>query len=316
MVEPKRLDRRRVASILGIAIGVLGTAFVVAQLVGSWSEVRSTASDADLGLLVLALPVALAALSLLGVVWGRCLKALGHTVGVLSAVHQYFVGQLGKYVPGGIWPVIGRAEMARRSGASTQTSYWATVLSMGLTYLAGLVVALVAVTVEAPADTRWLALLILIPIGLASLHPRFVSSVLKLMGRLAKRDFRLPIPSSRAIGALIGAYLPAWVLISLATWFVSLAFTGDAPSFVNITLATTFSWVAGFLVLPVPSGIGVREVAFIALATSLPSVGVAAAVALVSRFAFVLADLIGAGASSSFVAWSTRSTRSTLLKGG
>jgi uncharacterized membrane protein YbhN (UPF0104 family) len=97
-------------------IGVAGGVFVVRAIANQWSEVRSSLSDAEPAWLVLA--VVCAALGMLAVAlpWKRALRIVGIEAGLAACVTWYFVGEIGKYVPGGIWPVVGRAELARRGG--------------------------------------------------------------------------------------------------------------------------------------------------------------------------------------------------------
>jgi uncharacterized membrane protein YbhN (UPF0104 family) len=52
--------------------------------------------------------------------------------------------------------------------------------------------------------------------------------------------------------------------------------------------------VAGFLVIVVPSGLGVREAMFVALTQAALGGPTAATVAIVSRLVFVAGDLLGA----------------------
>jgi uncharacterized membrane protein YbhN (UPF0104 family) len=74
----------------------------------------------------------------------------------------------------------------------------------------------------------------------------------------------------------------------------------SAP-FAQIAFASAVSWAAGFLAIPAPGGIGVRESVFV-LTSGMASQDAAAA-ALLARVAFVVAD--GAGAAVS-AAWMTR----------
>jgi uncharacterized membrane protein YbhN (UPF0104 family) len=97
--------------------------------------------------------------------------------------------------------------------------------------------------------------------------------------------------------------------IGAATWLVAAALDPGAPDALNIVFATVLSWVVGFLVVPAPGGIGVREAVFVAAATSLSSPGVAAAVAVVARVVFIMVDLLGAGLSTAAAPRPARSPR-------
>jgi uncharacterized membrane protein YbhN (UPF0104 family) len=54
------------------------------------------------------------------------------------------------------------------------------------------------------------------------------------------------------------------------------------------------SWVVGFVLVPVPGGVGVREAAFVALVGGGVPSGVRATIAIVARLVFMLVDALGA----------------------
>ncbi|GMU79641.1 MAG: hypothetical protein AMXMBFR46_24310 [Acidimicrobiia bacterium] len=87
---------------------------------------------------------------------------------------------------------------------------------------------------------------------------------------------------------LTARYVPAWLAIGGAT-----ATGGHAviPSADPTTLfaAAVASWLAGFLFLPAPGGIGVREVTFAAVVPV--AFGTAFAAAALARMVFVAVDL-------------------------
>lgn len=291
---------KRLSRAAGIIIGLLGVVFVVRELARNWAEVIDATAGTAYGLLVLAYVVGLLGMTTIGAGWWGCLRVLGHRRPFLDALRRYFVGQLGKYVPGGIWPVVGRAEMARRGGVPAATAYGSTMLSLSLTYLAAVLLSGLALVSGAGGGdgVAWQPVLALLPIGIAILHPRVLGFVLGLLRRMSRRQLDVPVPGWRTSILLLVVHLPAWMAVSGATWLVASALGSTAPDLRNIVFATTLSWVVGFLAIPVPGGIGVREAVFVAAATSLPSPGVAAAVALVARVLFILVDLSGAGVTS------------------
>ena len=74
------------------------------------------------------------ALSMVGLamLWHRVLTAFDRTWPFRKVAAWYFAGELGKYIPGGIWPVVGRGELARRDGVKRSTAYATTLLSLAL----------------------------------------------------------------------------------------------------------------------------------------------------------------------------------------
>jgi uncharacterized membrane protein YbhN (UPF0104 family) len=62
--------------------------------------------------------------------WGAAIDAVGGRRGPLSRLlGAYYVGELAKYIPGGIWSVVGRSEVARREGQSGAIAYASVLLS-------------------------------------------------------------------------------------------------------------------------------------------------------------------------------------------
>lgn len=291
---------KRVARLLGIIIGVLGVVFVVRELVRNWIVVTDAASGADPIVLVVAFVIGLASMTTIGLAWHRCLTLLGAWSAVRTAMRDYFVGQLGKYVPGGIWPVVGRSEMARRSGASGTVAYGSTALSLALTYLAAPLTAAGALLTGAGGgeDVRWQAIIALVPFAVAVLHPRVAGWALGALRRLSRREVPLPVPAWGTSIALLAWHVAAWIGIGTSTWLIAATLDPESIDLRNLLFATTLAWLVGFLAIGVPGGIGVREAVFIAAASSLSSTGVAAAVAVVARFMFIVVDLTGAALSA------------------
>jgi uncharacterized protein (TIRG00374 family) len=117
------------------------------------------------------------------------------------------------------------------------------------------------------------------------------SRVLALINRVSPRAAALTEP--RRLLLLTVIHLPAWVLMSLSTSVTASAFGADI-GIVHMLFITSASWLAGFVVVGVPGGIGVRESVFTALAGTAINPGVAVSLALASRVVFIAVDLVGA----------------------
>ena len=128
------------------------------------------------------------------------------------------------------------------------------------------------------------------------LHPRLLRRVLVLTGRVVRRS---PDPELVPPGAQIARSAP-WAALNMLTTSVAYAVlvrdldTSAAPA--AITVAFAAAWVGGFLVLPLPSGLGVREALLVGLLPSVPSVVVLAA-ALAHRLVTVAAEVAAVGAN-------------------
>jgi hypothetical protein len=291
-------DDRRWRDAIGPAIAVGGLALVGWTIVDQWSEITSEVGDASWGWLAGSVVLALAAMVAIGLPWGRALRLVGGQGAPTRRLLAWFLaGQVGKYVPGGVWPVVGRAELAVRGGVPRVPAYSSTALSLATTNVGCALAAALAFPFAARAeegDARsgaWVLPLLLLSALL--LHPRVLSTVLRLARRAVRRpDLDLVVPPWRATAALVLLHLPGWALVGAATYAVARALD-PSPPIAPIVFATFVSWVAGMVVVPVPGGLGVREVVFAGVASTALPAGLAATVALLARLVFMAADAGG-----------------------
>ena len=298
--------------LLGLVTAVMGSRVVrwgfVAVTVGlgayavarEWTNVRSDL--ASLGFL----PVAGALVAVLGAllaamqVWRVLLTALGSPLAARPAARIMFIGQLGKYLPGSIWPVLAQMELGNEHQVPRHRSASASVLTMLLTVLTGLLTALVALPFVAGSTNDVWALLAA-PALLVLLIPRVLNALLNKVLRLARRPPLEVELTGRAIAAALGWSFVSWVFYGLQIWV--LAVTLGAPAGKTALLALggfAFAWTVGFLFVIAPAGLGVRDV-LLALALGLVIAhGAALAIALVSRVLLTIGDLVTAGVAAAF----------------
>jgi glycosyltransferase 2 family protein len=120
--------------LVGIGIGLVGLAFAVYALVKAWDEIAS-ARFVPRSLMAAAI-VGIAGMTTIGWNWVRIIRLSGESAHWLSGLRWYFVGQLGKYIPGGLWAVLGRGELATRGGVGRAVSYTSVGVSLATTYAA------------------------------------------------------------------------------------------------------------------------------------------------------------------------------------
>jgi uncharacterized membrane protein YbhN (UPF0104 family) len=299
---------RRILTVLGVTLAVAGSAFVIQRIAAGWAEYGDVVVGARWGWLLAALGLAVVGVASMGLVWRRVIAALGGQAGMGQVFVWYQLGNLGKYLPGGLWPLVGRSELAVRGGLPRAIAYNSVALSMAATYLCGAIVCALllpfALATRVDLGTQIWAFA-LIPAGLALLHPAVLGRVFRFSESFLGKDTPIVVPRWSTSVSLVLRHGPPWLAMGVATWFVALTFAPDAPLTV-ITFAGILSWVAGFLVLFVPGGIGIREAVFTAIASVALAPHVAATVAVVSRLVFLAADAIGAAGAAAVAGRATR----------
>lgn len=278
---------------VGLLLGGAAMFYVVRRLARDWPSASDALTGADLGWMAMAVVCAVLAMSSIGWGWRHVLRLLGVRVPIGRAIAWYYVGEMGKYLPGGVWPVLGRGELARRGGVPRSRAYASVALSLGLLYLAALFVAagFLPFSLSGGGFNGWMLFLLALPVGVIMLHHSVLGRMVAAVERLTRRSIDVEIPQWRDSLVLVARYVPTWFLVGTATWAIARSLTPDA-SYPRVMFATVLSWTAGFLAVPVPAGAGIREA--VLTASSGLDGGVAAATAIVARILFVLVDVGGA----------------------
>jgi hypothetical protein len=232
--------------------------------------------------------------------WRSVLAGLEVRLGFLEGAQVFFVSQLGKYLPGSVWPIAMQMEAGRRRGASRKTMVAANLITLLLSVCVGLVLAGLLLPFSSPAALArfWWALAAL-PLLVILAHPR---SLPFLLDRLLRLLGRAPLGvqmTSAATTTAIGWSVLTW--LGLGTHLAVLAAAVSEPGLGLLTLCIGgmgLAVSAGVLFLPAPAGAGMREVVLgLVLATALTS-GEVIAVVIASRVILLLADLVMAGSVS------------------
>ncbi|WP_235854896.1 lysylphosphatidylglycerol synthase domain-containing protein [Nonomuraea aridisoli] len=271
---------------------VLRSGFLVAALgFGGWAVAREwdavAAGFARLSWPALAGSLAVVVAALLGAMltWRTLLADLGSPLPPRPAAKVFFVGQLGKYIPGAVWPVLAQMEMGRDLGVPRSRSAAAFFLMMPIQLATGLLVTLVTLGWD-----RYGWLLLFIPLLLVLLEPRVINAVIgQALRRLGREPLERPLTRRGMLTAL------GWALAGWAAYGVHLYFVAPQGGLLFAVGAFALSWCLGILTFVVPAGAGVREVAMVAVLAPQLDQGAAIAVALSSRIVIIVGDLICAG---------------------
>jgi uncharacterized membrane protein YbhN (UPF0104 family) len=266
-------------------------------IAGHWGGIYPALDRIGLPVSLLALAALLAALTAAMQAWRVLLAGLGSPLPLPIAARVLFIGQLGKYLPGSVWPVLAQMQLGAEHRVPRLRSATASMVSMLVVLLAGLVTALVTLPFTGGSTPyRWAFLAL--PPALACLHPRVLNYLIARALRLARRPPLDHPLTSRVIAAALGWTFVSWILYGTQIWL--LAIRVGVPAGVAVPLSVggfALACSVGFIIVPVPAGAGVRELVLVAVLSHPAGVTVATAtaVALVSRAVTVAGDLITAG---------------------
>ena len=234
--------------------------------------------------------------------WKLILERLeGKNLSIKKGYKFWFLSQLGKYLPGKFWAILGRVYFCNEEGFSKSTTTASIIMEYILTVLAGVFVFLLSLAfMKIPSTVGHLYwLLLLIPVGLVSIHPFLFGKVFNFILKKLKRTEIQFDMSYLQIVSFVGFYMILWFFCGLTFFlFVNSIHRVDWSNLIPIMGTFAIAWVIGFLSLITPGGLGVREgVLSILLANYMP-VSMAIVVALLSRIWLIAAEFLCA-----VVAW-------------
>jgi glycosyltransferase 2 family protein len=282
----------RAALLIG-AVGLAGYG-----LVSQWTQVHAALGRLGGWDVAGAAMSAIAGLGCMMLAWRALLADLGSPLPLPAAIRVMFVGQLGKYVPGAVWAVAAQVELARDYAVPRRRSATASLVSMAVTLVVGLVAAGVTLPlVSAHAVRQYWWVLAVTPLVAICLYPPVIKFGLDLVLRVLRRA---PLEGSVGRGGMaraLGWTILGWLCYGAHAWFLISVFAGKSGHTFALSLgAYALAWAVGFLIIFFPGGIGPREVALVAvLAPVMPSAS-ALVVALASRVVMTVGDLAWAGA--------------------
>ncbi len=273
---------------------MLRPALTVAAVVAvSWALVDAVRDAGEVPLpqasgFLAAVVLLAAGVLLAAVAWARLLDGASLT----TLLPSFTEAQLAKYVPGAIWQGVGQVLGAERLGVRRARASVAFLVQLWTQLVAATCVGALLV-LDARAGWMWLLPAAGI-LGLITLARRPLVWVLGVVGRLLRREAASAGRVAPAQRDIIGAALLGAGTIALGGWSFSALLLGPRPQVEVVAVVAAFAaaWVAGFLVVPLPAGAGVRE--FVLLAALGSEFGAAAvlAAAVVHRVVALVAEIL------------------------
>jgi glycosyltransferase 2 family protein len=236
-------------------------------------------------------------------VWREIIADLGSRLSVAEAWRIFFIGNVSKYVPGSIWPVLVQAELGADRGIPRSRSAVSVLISYTVMTCSGAVVAAITLPLAtAGSVAQYFWILFVVPVGIVMLSPPVLNRLLGLVLRVSRQPALEKGISYRGLGRTMGWALAAWATNGLMIYVLMRQLAGDRQGTLLVSVgAYSLSWTVGFLAIFAPAGLGVREAVMIAVLHSQATATIALTVALVQRALSVVADAVTGGAAVGLV---------------
>jgi SAM-dependent methyltransferase/uncharacterized membrane protein YbhN (UPF0104 family) len=271
-----------------ILFGVLGTIFIVAAFLASWGDAQDLDAPAwyvfgaSLLLFVAGLWCAYRA-------WVALLEVPPSS----RLAAGFYLSQLGKYLPGGVWQALAQVGYTVRAGVPTAQAGTRLVV-FGLTQATGgaLVGATLVVLGSGVSGILRAASLLPLVVLVALLDRRWMVRAVRWWQRRRGRPTRDELIPRQGAIVHAGLWSTATMVLASAAFALLLSGTaGEAPLAAAVP-AFALAWTIGFLALPFPAGLGVREAVLVATLAGLVPIAAIIAAAVFLRLTAIVAEAL------------------------
>jgi uncharacterized membrane protein YbhN (UPF0104 family) len=271
------------------------------ELYKSWNKIHQIDWQPNYIYLTLAGFFYIAAFVPSAVFWRYAMCSFNQSPGLYESFRAYYIGHLGKYVPGKAFAVIIRAGLLDATKTKPVAAAAAVFLETMTMMSAGAFIAALWVTLQFHniPHAAWLSLLsagLMVVSALPVLPPVFCFIAKKVLPKPQSGMLHLTF-KTLLIGWLL--MIPLWLMLGLSLWAVihGIGIESSFAEYPRFAAAAAFSVVLGFITM-IPGGFGVRDFAlaqiltvyFAALSIAEPALAAITA-AGVQRIVSIIAEL-------------------------
>jgi hypothetical protein len=278
-------------AVIGIAFVGVAVAVAVVGLRDQWGPIGQAVAAIGWWRVIAATALAVVGLLCTAEVWRHCLAALGFPTTRAVTHRIFFPSQIGKYLPGSVWPFLAQMRLARTHGIPASAALLAGSVFLVIHAVTSVPVgSLVLFTRPSFAGQLAIAGAGAV-LGLAMLHPKVLTFGLrKLAGRSGVEARELGWAD--VIRPLLWMP-PAWLAYGAAAFLLAAPLgVPSADLFALCTGAFAASWLVGLVAIVAPAGLGAREAVLILAFQPIMGLAGATSVALLLRLCHTAADVV------------------------
>lgn len=211
-----------------------------------------------------------------------------------QAVWMIATTQIGKYLPGKVWYIVGRVYVGKQERLDGKKLTLSMVLETCLVYITGGIIFSLSTLLAGGYSIAWITLsVILTTAATIMLHPASLRSVSNFMlRRLKKPEIHFTLSYNQIFR--ISLYFFGLWLAQIAGFFLLIRAIYPVPAgnVFHIASAYSLAWIGGSLALFAPGGLGVREGMMTLLLSGVLPTPLAIAVSLIARIWITIFEVL------------------------
>ncbi len=292
--KKKILTKSNVLKVAGVALSAVILWFMIKSFVENWADIEPYLNNLKISWFVVSIIIYAVAFLGTGLNWSKLLYEMDQTITVTDYLNIHMVSALARYIPGGIWNIVGKAYMCTEK----KVDKGATTVSMVLEYVfqivssALFILFFIPVVLEQYIGKTGIVLLIIAIVAAVILMPWGINLGIRIVSKMMKSDYESIHLERGYIYKVLIRYVVVWLITGIGLIILMYSFTDiTARQSLYLVLSYPLSWVVGFL-SPSPNGMGVREGVFGILLGSSYSSELILLITLTSRIWTILGEVV------------------------
>lgn len=258
--------------VLKYSLAIIIIYFAGRQLAIGWNEVKLYNWEISISVIACSVVLHIITFILFSKAWCVLIRAFGFNVSLKHGFKIAYIANLGRYIPGKVWPVLGIAYYLRKININLETA----IASWGIATILGLPPAFIvgSITVYyypkmlngvfASDYTYGTTLLLIATVAFSAIVvfiPKYTILIYNMILRLfIKPPIRFKLSRKVALQVYLW-YLLSWVSYGLAFYVFTAGIMeiAEVPPFAGIG-SFVLAYVIGYLAFFSPGGLGAREI--------------------------------------------------------
>ena len=260
----KIISKNNIIKVIGIVLAAIILWYMVKAFVSNWSQIQPYLANIKPVWFVLSVVIYAITFLMTGNNWSYLLHQMDESATQTEYLNIHMVSALARYIPGGIWNIVGKAYMCTQKNVDKG----ATTVSMVLEYVFQIVSSALFLLFFVPVALRkylgnvGVVLVFVFVIFAIFIMPYVINIGIKVVAKIMKCDYETIHLEKKYIYKVLLRYVIVWLITGISVIMLAYSFTEiTSLQGVYLMLSYPISWVVGFL-SPSPNGMGVREGVF------------------------------------------------------
>ncbi|MDE7195322.1 MAG: flippase-like domain-containing protein [Oscillospiraceae bacterium] len=257
-----KINKDKLLKALKIIFGVLVVVFLAWYFWKNWDEFSEKIMSVNIGIFIVSMLFYFVYKITLASLWHYITKINGCSIRYEKAVTSYLYSILGKYIPGKVFMLAARLTYYKEEEAPLSKVTVCFFIENVCTLLGAAMLFIVSLFFfpnELLENYKWLTLL-LIAAFFVCIHPKIINFVLRLIGKIFKKNLEIPMKYSQMLKVVL-LFIGNWLIVGFGFFILTKSIYPAAEWSQLLYCAGIWgvSAIMGILAIFAPSGLGVRE---------------------------------------------------------